>query len=332
MIAHAWPHSPLRWALMVSGLLMTPVSGPALAGAFDPLSAWTVVAAGGEPTGALLETHLLSTLEGNVCAADVLAGSQSRFSGDVIATAAAGTRIRVRSNALLEANVATGGAAIAAIPRGSHLPGIPLPSVPSGRVIVRRDGQGSYDTTGRDARVADCRAAHDSIPAVNEALEALPTVLGFGGLRAGASETVILNRPSDVDTVVVEAGRLFLGQNARLVLNAAGSATAVFIIRVQDRIRTRLGATIELDGGLDASRVLIFGRDDCQIGERNTGVGTLYCPAGKTALRPGTTWDGAVVGGGSRVEIGAGTTILARPFAGVGSGLISALSSGDAQR
>jgi hypothetical protein len=152
---------------------------------------------------------------------------------------------------------------------------------------------------------------------VTEALEAFPPVLEFGGLRAGASETLRLTRPVDVETVVVETRRLFLGQNARLILDADGSTSAVFILRIDGRVRSRLGAEIILDGGLDASRVLVYGRDDCEIGERNAGFGTLYCPTGKVALRPGTVWEGAVVGSGNRIDLGAGSTLIPRPFAGL---------------
>lgn len=169
------------------------------AGAGIP-TGWAVIAgASGSPARFIL--RLDAAIDGAVCAQKGQIGAALVRGAGIVATNAGANAWRLRTVAVVDGDVVTGGGTVRSRPRRSDLPGVGTNFRAGGLLISKDDGSGVYDTTGEDPLVADC---------------------------AGARVTVVTPRPGEV--AVLDLRRLTLGRRGTLVLSGAGSSDGARVV------------------------------------------------------------------------------------------------------
>lgn len=278
---------------------------------------WAIVAGSGERT-TKADLRWRAQVDGNLCTHQGSLGSGAVVDGVLAATRSGGLALLLRSIANVTGDVITGGGSVAAAPKNARLPGLSSFALPPGRRVERRDGGGLYDTTGNDPLGARCARAQAAVAdasrrvAEMESVEQLPAI----ALRAGETATISAALAGQVNVIDVPSVRL--GSKATLRLDGLDHPETVVVLRVSGRLRTRLGSSISLAGGLTPSRVLIHvARGSCNLGDRMTGSGALLCRDGNLLLGARSTWTGELLGGGAAVVLGASARVESEPFGGL---------------
>ena len=223
-------------------------------------------------------------------------------------------------------DIVTNNARVSGNPVGVFLPGLGFDSLAAGQLQPKNPPPTKYDTTGDDPRVADCQAAQASISLNTAALlDGLPATQNLGGalsgLPLGGSATISATSVGGLN--VIDLTNIGGGNYVTLHLNGGGSANTVFILRVAASLNTSIGWTWLLENGLTPDHLLIYskgnGNQECQLGESNTGGGTLFCPKARVWIRTNSVWSGSLFGGGNTnlaIDIGTGVHLTHQRFTG----------------
>jgi hypothetical protein len=185
---------------------------------------------------------------------------------------------------------------VAGKPLSTLLPGLTTNAVAGGVVETAESGN-VFDTSGAHDSVPECDAAQDDVELASDTIIAMGSTQALGDLTVANGNTVVIDATNVGGLNVVDIDRLRVGTDATLVLDGGGDADTVFVVRVLRKLQMGLRSELQLAGGLDASRVVVFGENLCKLGERITGAGTVLCPYRKLSLGILGTWSGALLSG-----------------------------------
>jgi cysteine-rich repeat protein len=188
-----------------------------------------------------------------------------------------------------------------------NLPGLVATStVAAGQVVAKSPG-GEYDTTGSDERVGQCSLAQvavstyipgriDDLPAPNPDLGT-----AMASLAGGSTYDIHVANPGGLNRIKVDS--IGGGTNVTVNIHGGNNPGTVLVLEVEGVLNTAVGWDINLVDGLTADHFLIYGKASggtrCEIGDDNTGAGTIVCPDTRIFLKQNTVWSGAVLGGGT---------------------------------
>ncbi|MBI5504038.1 MAG: DUF4215 domain-containing protein [Deltaproteobacteria bacterium] len=211
---------------------------------------------------------------------------------------------------------------------GVDLPGMGagISEVAAGQVVSKSPPPTKYDTTGTDPRVADCQSAQASISTSTAVLlDALPATQDLGGTLTSlpASGSATVNAVNVGGLNVFDMTNITGGNYVTLNLDGGGNPNTVFIMRISSTLNTAIGWVWNLQNGLTADHLLLYskgtGNAKCELGESNTGGGTLFCPNGRVAVRLNSIWSGSLLGGGNTslvIDVGTGVQLTHQRFTG----------------
>jgi|GEM_PF-1743482 len=209
---------------------------------------------------------------------------------------------------------------------GAILPGVGISSIAAGQVMSKTPAPTKYDTTGNDPRVADCQAAQASISTSTAGLiDGLPVTANLAGALTGlpASGSATVSAVNVGGLNVFDLTDITGGNYVTLNLDGGGSAATVFILRISNQLNTAIGWTWNLNGGLTGDHLMIYGKGTttgkCQLGESNTGGGTIFCPSARIEVRLNSIWSGSLLGGGdtaTAIDVGTGVKLTHQRFTG----------------
>ncbi|HEY2772621.1 MAG TPA: DUF4215 domain-containing protein [Candidatus Binatia bacterium] len=209
---------------------------------------------------------------------------------------------------------------------GEILPGTSVTSVPAGTIQAKTPAPTVYDTTGNDARIDQCAQAQLAIStSVAGLLDMLSADADLGPtlstLPASATATITVVHAGGLS--VIDVDNITGGTGVTLNLDGGGNSASVMILRVQNSLNTNIGWQWNLTNGLTADHLLIYGRGSglskCEIGQNNVGAGTIFCPDARVKLVAGTTWTGALLGGGTTafsIDVGQNAELVHQRFTG----------------
>ncbi|MFN2377668.1 MAG: DUF4215 domain-containing protein [Candidatus Binatia bacterium] len=263
------------------------------------------------------------------CGAAARIGDTTTMTGDLVVTGnstAVGAEIDNLANIdaldVVADNVSVIGLA------GDSLPGLPFPttSVAAGQVVAKTPS-GEYDTTGLDQRVDQCEAAQLSISTSTATqLDALSADadLGATGTGLASSSTFTINPVNPGVVNVIDLDNLTGNTGVTLNISGGNDPGTVMILRIDGSFDTNVGWIWNLTDGLTPERLLIYGKGggtgNCEIGQNNTGGGgTIFCPNGRIRIVSGSTWTGALFGGGAStiaVDVGQNVVLTHQRFLG----------------
>ncbi len=204
-----------------------------------------------------------SVIGGSICGQALRIDSGATIGGDVVTTASSGSGIRFGRGASVNGDVVTGDAAL----------------------------------------VDDCREAIDSVkPTI--------TTLDSVAFRSTADEGNV-SIPSHADYTLVATKKLNVldfsslvaGDWSTITLDGNSIPDVTFVLRVNRKLYLHFHSMLLLAGGAVPERVILYGREECRIGQAVQGAGTVFCPYDSLTVDRETTWTGAMVGGGDRIEL-----------------------------
>jgi hypothetical protein len=251
--------------------------------------------AGGLPAAAQAEcssaTALPATCEWAVVSANA-SGGKTRVAHDVVIDGSiCGQRITI-DGAAVDGDVVT------TVPSGAS---VTLKSEPSITGVVVNPTRSNPIEPG--TILGDCADAAEQLGPSTAGLDApafrSTEVAGDVSIENHGNLTLTANGPVNV----IDFGRLTVEESATITLDGAGIPGVTFVLRVDGRLAMKSGSSIVLANGAAAERVILFGKDDCRFARDVTGAGSVFCPNASIRMDAGTRWVGAVVGGGSRIDL-----------------------------
>jgi hypothetical protein len=102
---------------------------------------------------------------------------------------------------------------------------------------------------------------------------------------------------------VIDFGNLVANDWSTITLDGNSIPGVVFVLRVNRKLLLEFHSSIVLTGGASAERVIVYGREECKIGQNVVGAGTVFCPYDTLKVDHNTVWEGAMVSGGDRIEL-----------------------------
>jgi cysteine-rich repeat protein len=289
---------------------------------------WVVVGAPGT-NNVETETGNGSEVTGDFCGDHGFFGDNSIIHGSIIAVdlaAANPTGIEFGSSVTVDNDIVTDFTDVIG-DGGAFLPGLVLQTIVTAGSVEPKTPSGTYDTTGSDARVAECIDAQTDIFSTTAAdLDALTVDTDFGatyaGLAAASSHTI--NAVNVGGQNVFDFDNFTGNSNVTITLDGGNNADTFFIMRIDNTFDTNTGWTFIFDGLLTPNHVLWYGKGvgnfKCDIGDNNIGGGgTIFCPDTKIWLRNTVDWEGQLLGGdpgGSAglIRVGDSTVLTYNPF------------------
>ncbi|MFT5039842.1 MAG: cysteine-rich repeat protein, partial [Hyphomicrobiaceae bacterium] len=283
---------------------------------------WLVV--GGGNAGGRVQIVDSSVNTGDICVEFGLVGSNTRINGSIVSNSGATDAIRFRQEAFVLEDIITAGGNVKG-DLGVDLPGLLNTNNVAGGTILAKTPGGEYNTNSgmlQDARVDECTLAQVDVAASNVNVEALVSTASHGVI-SGVSWNV--DTPNCGGVNVIDYEKVDLGNFATINLadNCGDNTDTVLIIRVgvvggNGLFDTNQQSTWNLTNGLNPSNILIYSTSGhCEIGDDNTGGGTIMCPNGNPVqIKNGSVWDGQALGGTGKVIIGDATTFTFVPFTG----------------
>ncbi|HYC01208.1 MAG TPA: DUF4215 domain-containing protein [Candidatus Limnocylindrales bacterium] len=256
-------------------------------------------------------------------------GQNSVTDGDIVTTRGDNTTPGTEFDSFANVDggdIVTNNARVSGV-AGASLPGVGFSSIGPGQQVNKTPSPTFYDTTGDDVRVDECIDAQTAISTSTAGLlnaQAATQNLGatFTGITGGSTKTITATNPGGLN--VIDLDNITGGNNVTINLDGGGSANTVMILRIATSLNSDQNWIWNLQNGLTADHLLIYskgtGNARCEIGEDNTGGGTLFCPNGRIVLKIGTDWDGALFGGGSSVtsiELGDNVVLTHNRFTGL---------------
>ncbi len=276
------------------------------------------VAVGGTcDTDAQAKGNGASVITGDVCGDRLKIGEDSMHTGSIAATedkpGAKGIKF-VKGGELLTGDGVTAGSRIIATGKDGQVPHTtPVVSdIVSGSTIAKDNG-GTYDTTGAHPLVADCVQAQEDADVAEVSVRALAgSVTSLGNVSVDKGGSVTYTAAAN-GLNIYDADSFLMKPDATVVLDGNGFANPIFVFRVndgndgsnKDKFTMKLRSAIVLQNGATPSGVLWYvAGKKCQVGDKATLFGTLFCPNGKVKLQNQSETTGAAHAGKGKVQVG----------------------------
>lgn len=278
-----------------------------------------------------------ATVTGDICGDTVRVGGNSLVAGEIVATRSvcggnAGVELGPNANVQDAENViVTGGSRVIGKPLGTILPGCLAPPVTAieceQHVVPPCPPPAYYDTTGDDDLVAECNDSRQTLASYVTDLNAVVCTaeidpvcgkipagetlfIGPGGISltdGGGGKDCLLPggaiQEGQLNYVCLD-GALIAATDSVIQIDDSGDTGTEYVLIVTGAIKLLLRSHITLDPPLDASRVLIYGKKKCYIGNEVQGAGSLVCPNSKLQVWTAVQWQGALLSGNGYVQVG----------------------------
>jgi len=287
-----------------------------------------------------------ATVTGDICGDTVRVGGNSIVAGQVVATrndcsGNAGVELGPNANVEDVDNViVTGGSTVIGKPLGTQLPGcFDPPRTAIGcneHVVPPCPPPAYYDTTGNDDLVTECNDSRQTLAGyvtdLNSAVCTAEIDPSCGRIPAG--ETLFIG-PGGISLTdggtgkdCLKSGSIQQGQlnyvclgttllaatDSNIEIDDNGDTATEYVLIVSGATKLLLRSKITLDMPLDASRVLIYGKTKCYIGDGVRGAGTLVCPKSKLQVWTRVEWKGALLSGNGYVQVGDNSIVTHVPL------------------
>lgn len=290
-----------------------------------PLCEWVVVA-GSDTQSTTVRSRYNAAITGSVCADRADVGEGTRLyvlpgtgSSSWALLEDSGTAAKIRADAMIEnGSFVTGGGCLTSVQNAAIFGGTPEQICCNNSPVVLPGGNPGnvIDACGFEEPLLDsCAASKAQVPQDIASLDALVATQDLGAVSLNPQETYTITATAGLNVIDVE--KLKMNQSSTLILDGQGNQDAVVVLRLARGMSTKVKATVQLVGGLDASKVLFYAATgNCSLGWNNLGAGTLFCPNGKFRMQIDSEWVGAV-SGGSGVDIGWSSKLTHMPFMGL---------------
>jgi len=244
------------------------------------------------------------SITGSICGQAIRVDGGADITGNVVTTAVSGRGVMFGPGASVDGDIVTAGASINGSSRRVRLPGVEETEVVGGTSMVQ-DGDTSLDldATGPNPLADDCQDAIDSI-------KPSTTLLDSTAFRStdSRSDFTVPNRGNRTliatrQVNVIDFRNLTANDWSTITLDGNSIPGVVFLLRVNRKLSLEFHSSIVLTGGAAAERVVLYGRQECRIGQNVTGAGTVFCPYDTLKVGHSTTWEGAMISGGDRIEL-----------------------------
>lgn len=243
-------------------------------------------------------------ITGSICGQSIRVDGGAAITGNVVTTAASGRGVMFGPAASVDGDIVTAGASINGTSRRVRLPGVEETEVPGGTSMVQDGNTGlDLDATGPNPLAEDCQDAIDSI-------KPSTTLLDSTAFRStdSMSDLTVPNRGQRTllatrQINVIDFRNLTANDWSTITLDGNSIPGVVFVLRVNRKLSLEFHSSIVLTGGATAERVVLYGRQECRIGQNVTGAGTVFCPYDTLKVGHSTVWEGAMVSGGDRIEL-----------------------------
>jgi hypothetical protein len=236
---------------------------PAVPAACD----WAVVG-GNASDDARERAGYRSVIEGSICGQALRIDGGATIDGDVVTTASTGSGIRFGRGTAINGDVVTGDSGIVTNPL-----------------------------------VDDCREAIDSVKPTITTLDSVAfrstSDQGNVSIPSHGDLTLVATRKLNV----LDFSSLVAGDWSTITLDGNSIPDVTFVLRVNRKLYLHFHSSILLAGGAAPERVILYGREECRIGQAVQGAGTVFCPYDSLTLDRDSRWTGAIVGGGDRIEL-----------------------------
>ncbi len=274
------------------------------------------VAVGGTcDTDAQAKGNGASIITGDVCGDRLKVGEDSQHTGSLAATedkpGAKGIKF-VKGGELLTGDGVTAGSRIIATGKDGAIPHTdPVVSdIATASALVKSNG-GVYDTTGTHPLVADCLQAQEDADVAEVSIQSLPGGSALGDVTVNKGATQTYTAAAD-GLNVFDADSFLVKPDATVVLDGNGFANPIFVFRVdngsastKDKLTFKLRSTVVLQNGAATNAVLWYvAGKKCQLGDKTTFHGTLFCPGGKVKIQNQALVTGAAHAGKGKVQVG----------------------------
>ena len=107
---------------------------------------------------------------------------------------------------------------------------------------------------------------------------------------------------------------LYGQNNSQIEIEDGGDTGTLYVFVVDGKIDLKLNTVMTLVPPLDGSRVLIYGRKTCKVGDFVQGGGTLLCPKSKLRVQLNVQWAGSLLSGNGYVQLGTGSILTHVPL------------------
>ncbi|MBI5504547.1 MAG: hypothetical protein HY899_07080, partial [Deltaproteobacteria bacterium] len=281
-----------------------------------------------------------ATVVGDVCGDTVRVGNNSFVTGDIVATRSTcsglgGVELGPNEAGVQDVDnvIVTGGAPVVGKPRLTPIegygPGSGVTSIDCNQQVTPPlPPPAYYDTTGSDLRIAKCGVSRDGLADYVNNLNApgLCTASikpALGSIPAAGVLQIGPGHPENLDSGAIVAGQLNYvclngslkaATDSRIEFDDDGDTATLYVLIITGQVRLPLRSQIALTAPLDASRLLIYGKSKCKIGDDVSGAGTLVCPNSKLLVGARVTWQGALLSGRGYVQVGDNSIVTHVPL------------------